>query len=191
MKRCDVQVVDQWERRARFCPLCGGPLAETPIEGRDRKKCASCRFVLYENPAPAAAALVLKGSEILLTRRAIRPFRGSWTLPAGYEESDEAPADTAVRETFEETGLKVRPFGLYDVFHTGDDPRKRAILIVYLCEVVGGELSPGDDALDARFFPLDELPDEIGFHNNRAVLERLANELREGRLTYVSQGDCP
>ncbi|MFH0946627.1 MAG: NUDIX hydrolase [Planctomycetota bacterium] len=181
-------MVDQWERSARFCPLCGGPLVATPVEGRDRKKCGACRFVLYENPAPAAAALVLKDREILLTRRGIRPHRGSWTLPAGYEEADEAPADTAVRETLEETGLMVRPFGLYDVLHTDDDPRKRAILIVYLCEVVGGELSPGDDALDARFFPLDALPEEIGFRNNRAVLNRLAKEVQEGRLTYVSQG---
>jgi len=169
-----------WELRARFCPLCGGDLKRRPVEGRERPVCAGCRFILYQNPAPAAAALVLQGDQVLLTRRDIAPFKGSWTIPAGYEESDEAPVDTAIREAREETGLEVRPLGLYEVFHTRDDPRKAAILIVYLCEPAGGRLQAGDDASDARFFPIKDLPEDIGFENNRKVLARLAREIDAG-----------
>ena len=169
-----------WETDARFCPMCGARLATRLIDGRDRGVCPSCRFVFYKNPAVAAAAVVLRAGEVLLIRRGIMPYRGTWTLPAGYEEYDERPDETAVRETREETGLDVRVSGLYDVHYTEDDPRKRALLIVYLCEVVGGTLRAADDALDARFFALDALPDEIGFANNRRVLGRLVGEVSAG-----------
>lgn len=176
-----------WQLKARFCPLCGGALCWERIEERDRPRCAGCRFILYANPAPAAATVVLDHDHVVLTRRTIQPYAGHWTLPAGYEEYDESPVDTAVRETREETGLEVRAFGLYDVRYTTDDPRKRGILSVYLCEVIGGSLCAGDDAADARFFPIEALPplDEIGFANNRAILNRLRDEHRAGALRYL------
>ncbi len=174
-----------WVRKASFCPLCGAPLTERPIEDRPRKWCGACRFVLYENPAAAAATLVLDGSRVVLTRRATAPYRGTWTLPAGYQEVDETPVETAVRETREETGLEVEAFGLYDLLYTDDDPRKKGILAVYLCRPVGGELRAADDADDARWFELGALPTPIGFVNNRRVLERVARETRAGRLVYV------
>ncbi len=176
-----------WQLQARFCPLCGGALAWVQIEERDRPRCAACRLVLYANPAPAAATVVIDRDRVVLTRRVIEPYAGHWTLPAGYEEYDESPVETAIRETREETGLEVRAFGLYDVLYTADDPRKRGILAVYLCRVVGGALRAGDDAADARYFPIDALPplDEIGFVNNRVVLKRLQDEHRAGSLRYL------
>jgi len=171
-----------WERQAQFCPLCGGRLERRGIEGRQRPRCNSCTFVLYENPAPAAAAVVLRGREVLLVRRSIEPFKDHWTLPAGYEEVDESPAQTAIRETREETGLEVRVDGLYDVLHTDDDPRKVGILVVYLCSVEGGELCPGDGESEVRFFSVDALPEPVGFKNDVVILRRLRRELAQGTL---------
>jgi len=165
-----------WQRDARFCPMCGHGLEERQIEGRARKICGKCRFVLYANPAAAAATLVLDEDRVVLIRRDIEPYRGSWTLPAGYEEVDEAPAQTAERETREETGLEVEAYGLYDLLLTTDDPRKPGILAVFLCRATGGELSAGAEEADVRWFPLDELPEPIGFVNNRRILDRLVQE---------------
>lgn len=174
-----------WERQARHCPLCAAALCDRELDGRARRACPACRFVLYQNPAAAAAAVVLRGGQVLLIRRGIEPFRGTWTLPAGYEEVDERPEQTVVRETREETGLEVVPYGLFDVCYTADDPRKRGLLIVYLCEVIGGDVVAGDDALDAAFFALDALPDPIGFANNRRILARVVDEVRGAGLRYV------
>lgn len=174
-----------WQRTARFCPLCAGPLADARIEERSRRWCAACRFVLYENPAAAAATLVLDGRRVLLIRRAHEPYRGTWTLPAGYEEVDETPAETAVRETREETGLEVVVYGLYDLLYTADDPRKRGILAIYLCRPVGGELAAGDDAAEVRWFDIGALPAEIGFVNNRRILTRLERELVGGEPAFI------
>lgn len=156
-----------------FCSACGARLVERDTEGRLRQVCDSCGRINYENPVPAAAAAVRRGSDVLLCRRRIEPYLGSWTLPAGYQEVDESIESTAIREVREETGLVVRLTGLLDVMTTTDDPRKAAILVVYLAEEVDGELQPGDDADEVAFHPLDDLPDNVGFINHRRILKRL------------------
>lgn len=157
----------------RFCSACGAPLVARVLEGRERRWCEGCAAVVYENPVPAAAVAVRRPGEVLLCRRDIEPYSGSWTLPAGYQEIDETIESTAVREVREETGLVVRLTGLLDVLTTDDDPRKAAILVVYEAEEVDGELLPGDDAREVAFHRLDDLPEPVGFRNHRLVLDRL------------------
>ena len=170
-----------WEGKVAFCPLCGGACAPARVHDRERRRCERCGFVVYLNPASASAALVLRGEDVLLVRRAIDPFKGWWGLPAGYQEYDETPEETVVRETREETGLDVEVERLYAVLYTRDDPRKRANLIAYLCRVQGGVLAAGDDAVEAAFFPLRALPEPIAFANNRVLLERLRSERAAAR----------
>ncbi|MBK7877549.1 MAG: NUDIX domain-containing protein [Planctomycetes bacterium] len=137
-----------WQRRAKHCPLCASPLALGAIEGRERLGCSACAFVLYENPASASAAVVLdERRRVLLVRRAIEPFRGSWALPAGYQEIDEPPEAAAVREVREECGVEVEVIALLDLLFVPEDLRKSANLAVYLCRPVGGVLAAGEDAL--------------------------------------------
>lgn len=161
-----------WGLRAKYCALCGAELISAQVEGRERKRCPSCSFVLYLNPASAAAAVVLDGQgRVLLMRRSIPPHQGSWALPAGYQEVDEGPRETVVREVREETGIEIAVQELLDVIFIPDDPRKPANVTVFLCREVGGQLAAGDDALDAAWFPLDALPEDLGFACNVEILE--------------------
>jgi 8-oxo-dGTP diphosphatase len=111
--------------------------------------------------------------EVLLVRRAIEPFRGYWALPAGYQEIDEEPAATVVREVLEEAGVEVAVHGLLDLLFVCDDPRRPANVAVYLCRAVGGTPRPGEEESEAAWFSLDELPSEIGFQNYPRILGRL------------------
>lgn len=163
-----------WQDLARHCPLCSGELLEIDVGGRIRRRCSACDFVLYLNPASAAAGVVLNESaEVLLVRRAIEPFRGFWALPAGYQEIDEDPVDTVVREVREEAGVEIEVHGLLDLLFVCDDPRRPANVAVYLCRAIGGVLRPGVEETEARWFPLDGLPARIGFDNYSRILERL------------------
>ena len=154
--------------------MCGHPLARAEVEGRERSCCGGCTFVLYENPASAAAGIVLdRDGRVLLIQRAIEPYKGHWALPAGYQEVDEDPAQTAVREIFEESGIEVEVVELFDLLFMPEDARKPANLAVFLCRQTGGSLRPGDDALDARWFDLEDLPENVGFDNRRRILDRL------------------
>lgn len=169
--------------------MCTHELQRAPVEGVVRPHCANCGFVLYANPASASCAAVVDGRSICLVKRKIEPYRGHWTLPAGYQEYHESPEETAVREAREECGLHVEIITLLDVLYTTDDARKRANLNVYLCRPVGGELCAGDDAEETSFFPIDDLPPDIGFQNNKKILESLRE--RDGdlaRLQYFDRG---
>ena len=170
-----------WEDRATYCLVCGAALEHRVVFGQPRKACTACDFVLFRNPPTAAATVVARGRDVLLVRRAIPPHRGSWGFPAGFQEHGETPAEAAVRETREETGLAVRIRRLLEVCDNADG-RKRCNLVVYLAEVVAGELCADDDALEVGFFPIDALPDAIAFENNRAVLQRLLRELPSGEI---------
>lgn len=154
----------------RFCPRCGGLLLAVELDGRERRVCPKADFVQYRNPVPAVGAFVRKDSKLLMVLRKFPPRAGLWTLPAGFMEYDEAPEETAVREVKEETGLDVTVEELFSVYRAGDDPRTRVVLILYEVEIVGGRLKPGDDALKAEFFPLDNLPEDIAFSAHRRAL---------------------
>lgn len=91
---------------------------------------------------------------VLLVQRKNEPFAGYWALPGGFVEEGEACEQAVVREVAEETGLSVRVVALFGVYsQPGRDPRGHTVSVVYLCQVVGGELAGGDDAAAARFFP--------------------------------------
>jgi ADP-ribose pyrophosphatase YjhB (NUDIX family) len=95
-------------------------------------------------------------------------------------EFGESPEACAVRELFEETGLRGEISRLFNVYTGADDPRTRAILIVFVARRVGGALIPGDDAIEADFFPLDALPSPIAFHSHRQALSDFRAELAGG-----------
>lgn len=168
-----------WEQSAQYCPLCGSLLTPSTVEGRERLRCGDCGFVLYQNPASAAAGLVIDGGgRILFVRRGIAPFKGAWALPAGYQEIDEEPEDAVRREVLEETGIECRVVGLLDLFFVGDDPRKPANVALFLCEPIRGELCGGREEQEVGWFSIDALPDEIGFDNSRRILDRLRDPAR-------------
>jgi len=124
------------------------------------------------NPVVAAGTLVEEDGRVVLVRRRAEPRAGYWGLPAGYVEVDESAEEAAVRETREEAGLEVELDNLLGVYSFGGEGIPRGVLILYAAHVVGGELRPGDDASEARFFAPAELPseEEIAFWTHRNAL---------------------
>ena len=94
-------------------------------------------------------------------------------------EYGEVPEQCALRELREETGLRARVMRLFGVYAGLDDPRVHSVLILYLAEVTGGRLSPGDDARDARYYALTRLPRAIAFAAHRRALEEYRREFPE------------
>ncbi|MFQ5453744.1 MAG: NUDIX domain-containing protein, partial [Candidatus Zixiibacteriota bacterium] len=113
----------------RFCPLCGEALKEEKIDNHQRMICTRevCDFIYYQNPIPAAGAIIVENNKILLVKRAHPPKIGWWCLPAGFMEWKEHPAQTAVREVAEETGLNIKITSFFDVYSSTDDPRSNSI----------------------------------------------------------------
>jgi ADP-ribose pyrophosphatase YjhB (NUDIX family) len=156
-----------------YCSRCGGPLTPRRVDDRVRAICDGCGFVAYQNPAPAAGIVLVEGGAVLLVQRKFEPRVGMWTLPAGFVEYDEHVEGCAIRETKEETNLVVELDGLFGAYMAMDDPRVRVVLLLYRARRVGGELRAGDDAIDARFFPLANTPKDIAFIAHEQALADL------------------
>jgi ADP-ribose pyrophosphatase YjhB (NUDIX family) len=164
-------------RNFKFCPKCGNNLTKKFVEQEqiERLVCQSCGFIFYINPTPAVAVILMKKQDIVLVKRKYEPCKGTWSLPAGFMEFDETTEETAIREAKEETNLDIEIKELFGVFPGFDDPRVHVVVIVYRGEIVNGEIKPGDDAEQVKFFPLNDLPENIAFTAHRKILEKLTN----------------
>ncbi len=98
-----------------YCPHCGHALEDREAFGRVRRFCPACDRTVFREHKVAAGVLVEHESRVLLVRRRMRPGQGLWTFPAGFVDFDEDPAEAAVRECREETGVEVEITGLLDV----------------------------------------------------------------------------
>ena len=155
----------------RFCPRCATPLEKVDDHGRRRPVCPLCGWVHYRNPVPAAGVILEREGRVLMVKRRYAPRAGAWCLPAGFMEYGETPEHCAVREMEEETGLLVRLSGLFGVYAGLDDPRSRAVLILYTARREGGRLRAGDDAMAAKWFAPARPPRAIAFAAHRQALQ--------------------
>ena len=153
-----------------FCPRCGTAVKQEHLYGQLREVCPNCKWIHFIDPKVAAAVLVTENQRVLLVRRATEPFRGLWTLPAGFINGGEDPAEAAARECLEETGLNVRVMGVYDIVAGREHPRGADFVIVYQAEVLSGEMKAEDDADAVEWFDREHLP-ELAFRATQKVLQ--------------------
>jgi ADP-ribose pyrophosphatase YjhB (NUDIX family) len=132
--------------------------------------CPQCGWIHFVDPKVAAAVLIEQDGHVLLVRRTNEPFRGLWTLPAGFINGGEDPAEAAARECLEETGLIVRVKRVLDIISGKEHPRGADFTIIYQAVVVSGELKPDDDADAAEWFGRDQLP-PLAFRATQKVLQ--------------------
>lgn len=143
----------------------------------DKKYC-------YEYPHPAVTTdCVIFGFDgsrlnVLFIRRGNEPYFGAWAFPGGFVKIDESAETGARRELMEETSLST---AYLEQFHTYSDPdrdsRERVITIAYMALVKLSEVKGGDDAREARWFPIDEVP-HLAFDHDLILRDALAH-LRE------------
>jgi 8-oxo-dGTP diphosphatase len=112
---------------------------------------------------------------ILLVRRGNEPFAGSWALPGGFVEAGERVAAAAARELAEETGVHADGLQLLGVYDTpGRDPRGPTVSIVYVWLTAREAPARGDDdASDARWHPLGDLP-PLAFDHAAVVADAIS-----------------
>lgn len=99
---------------------------------------------------------------VLLVRRANPPDAGRWGFPGGKINQGETLAQAALRELREETGVSAEALHVFtavDAFDRDDrgELQRHFILVAVLCRWTDGEPAAGDDALEARWFRLDDL----------------------------------
>jgi 8-oxo-dGTP pyrophosphatase MutT (NUDIX family) len=130
----------------------------------------STRIDYYDDPAaplansirPSAAALVIRGSTVLLTQRS---DNGNWSMPGGAQDPGESLSQTAIRETREETGIAIQLLGVVGIFtdprhvvhYTSDDEVRQEFTIVYRAAYLGGTPTPSQETSRVEWIDRDQL----------------------------------
>ena len=122
----------------------------------------------------------------------VRPRRDAgrpqvWALPKGLIDAGEKGADTAVREAFEETGVRAtldRKLGDVRYVYTWDGERVFKVVSFFLLRATGGrigELPAGMEVevAEARWVPIEEAPEVLSYKGEREMAQRAAEALAE------------
>ena len=138
----------------------------------------------YEHPAVTTDCVIFTYEDwklkVLLVKRGGEPYKGEWALPGGFLRSNETAKEGALRELREETALEASAIGELGVFSKPDrDPRERVITIAFYALVKPSEVHGGDDADEAAWFPIDDLPQLAFDHADiiHSALERLKRDI--------------
>ena len=138
----------------------------------------------YEHPAVTTDCVIFTYEDwklkVLLVKRGGEPYKGEWALPGGFLRGDETAREGALRELREETALEASAIGELGVFSKPDrDPRERVITIAFYALVKPSKVQGGDDADEAAWFPIDDLPQLAFDHADiiHSALERLKRDI--------------
>jgi 8-oxo-dGTP pyrophosphatase MutT (NUDIX family) len=132
---------------------------------------------------PSANVVVVnEAGELLLIRRV---DNGNWALPGGAMDLGESLTDTAVRETLEETGVRVEVTGIVGIYtdprhvihYTSNDEVRQEFSVVYTARPVGGGPRPSNESSDVRWIAPD------------AVLELTMDRSMRTRIDRYLSGD--
>jgi 8-oxo-dGTP diphosphatase len=110
--------------------------------------------------------------KVLLIERKNEPFKGQWALPGGFVDHNEKLEAAAIRELYEETGVRVKSMEQIKAFGDPDrDPRGHMISIAFLCRIfVEEKLKAADDASNAQWFELEKLHDmDLAFDHDEII----------------------
>lgn len=135
----------------------------------------------WGEPSVTTDTVAYNGDKILLIRRGNYPYKNYWALPGGFfEKTDEDLNFGAQRELKEETGIDIDPkyFRQIKTYGHNFDPRMKIVDVAFSVRVSKKDMDKVkglDDACDARWFKIDELP-KLAFHHEQIINDFLKED---------------
>ena len=135
----------------------------------------------WSEPSVTTDTVAYNGDKILLIRRGNYPYKNFWALPGGFfEKTDEDLNFGAQRELKEETGIDIDPkyFRQIKTYGHNFDPRMKIVDVAFSVRVSKKDMDKVkglDDACDAKWFQIDELP-KLAFHHEQIINNFLKEE---------------
>lgn len=137
----------------------------------------------YDYPRPAVTVDIILVSnsfprKVLLIKRLRDPFANCWAFPGGFVDEQEDLLVAATRELKEETsieGIFLKQFKTYGTPYR--DPRGHVVSVIHWSEVTEAiPFQAADDALDAKWFCIENLP-ELAFDHKQIMIDFINSNL--------------
>lgn len=166
----------------KYCPRCGS--AHFAVNDARSKRCADCGFTYYANSSAATAAVIINSrGEMLVSRRAFEPARGTLDLPGGFIDPGEDAVAGVLREVLEETGAKAEMrrflFSLPNEYEYSGFTVHTCDLFFEVSILDETAVFAHDDAAELFWIPLDKIrPEDFGLASIRRGVERLIKEIK-------------
>ena len=131
----------------------------------------------YQTPkVDTRSAVFNEKGEVLL----VRDYDGKWAMPGGWCEYDRTIMENCVKEAYEEAGIEVEPVRLVAAHgnrrHNNPDSYFCIIRFFVLCKYKSGEFAANDETSEARYFSVDDLPEDINDHKSSPEQIRLCRD---------------
>lgn len=156
----------------KYCPYCKGKLSYNG----NHYRCLSCKRKVFACSYPGVSILLIKDGKVLIAKRAREPKKDMWDSIGGFLKEGESPYQAAARETKEETGLEIKLgdlLGIYTDSYTYEGIVYETLNLYFLAEVKGGKLRAKDDVSELVWFPIEKLPEKVGFKSFKEALKDL------------------
>lgn len=130
----------------------------------------------YATPRLDVRGAVIQDGRLLMVRERAD---GGWTMPGGWADVGDMPSLAVEREVYEESGLQVRAYrlvGVYDANRVAPLEVFHSYKLVFLCQVLGGELAVSDETCEAAFFSPQEIPQDLS--GNRTTPRTIGDAFR-------------
>jgi 8-oxo-dGTP diphosphatase len=125
-----------------------------------------------KTPLLTVDCIVFNKKKVLLVKRKNKPFKGQYVLPGGFVDIGETVEHACIRETKEETGVKVTKLKLIGVYsHPKRDPRGHSVTIAFIGKSKNTKPKAGDDAAEAAFLNWRKI--KLGFDHKKIISHAL------------------
>ncbi len=170
-----------------YCSQCGAALELRIPEMDDRLRhcCNACGAIHYENPKIVVGVLPVFDEKILLCKRAIEPQKGLWTVPSGFMENGESLEDGALREAYEEAGIRPQLTRLHTIYSL---PHINQVYFLFLGKMLDDQSKKGIETEALEWVTLTDIPwSDLAFSSVKFALKAYQKDLSSGN-TQVHSG---
>lgn len=167
------------EDKIRFCPHCGSKLKKVREGTSFFFRCNESKHIVYPNPTPAIAAIIIRGDKILLSKRSTWPYIGHWSLPSGFIDYGEEGESALKRELKEELGIVPKKYNLFLTKLGRDYPGKLIFQLYYVVHTYKGTPSlVSKENSQISWFKLNKIP-KMAFKNNNYAVRQFISQKKK------------
>ena len=147
------------QRFERIRELAASLLAQGSATDESRLLAVFLEDAGYATPKVDVRGAAFRDGRLLLVREI---SDGHWTLPGGWADVNQTPAECVIREVREESGFECRAVKLAAVhdYRKRNPPRNVDSIykLFFICEITGGSARASDETSEVAFFARHELP---------------------------------